>query len=243
MSTETLRHNTFQLVVLSVSRLKMYLKYGRHTRPSSGTLLKKHFQLLSLAGWRGEYQVWPCKYRPLLLCICNQQYCAVPPQHASSSSNQCNHRNGRNQRTSVGFKVNEWVSKTGELKKQPFPQNSTQYLHLRYLRRSCRCWSSGLWRRVDLWGGTDVSEERTITIFKTDCRDSMFFRNGWFNPEDGGSVLFRNIGWFNAEDGDSMFFRSVGWFNPEDGDSIFFRNVGIYLQVHTVSQPRTLSTS
>jgi hypothetical protein len=31
--------------------------------------------------------------------------------------------------------------------------------------------------------------------------------------------------------------------NPEDGDSMFLRNVGIYLRVHTVSQPRTTSSS
>jgi hypothetical protein len=29
----------------------------------------------------------------------------------------------------------------------------------------------------------------------------------------------------------------------EDGDSMFLRNDGIYLQVHTVSQPRTTSSN
>jgi hypothetical protein len=42
----------------------------------------------------------------------------------------------------------------------------------------CRCWSSGLWRRVDLQVGTNVLKERTAFIFRTKDWRSMFLRNG-----------------------------------------------------------------
>jgi hypothetical protein len=92
----------------------------------------------------------------------------------------------------------------------------------------CRCWFFGVWRRVDLYVDTNVSEEHTASISGCNavwtCTWIQTFQRNILPPY----LVVTPCG----------LVGRYQHFSPEDGGSMSFRNVGIYLQVHITQQPR-----
>jgi len=111
-------------------------------------------------------------------------------------------------------------------------RNTTQSNRVTTLQMS----PSGLWRRVAHCGGISMFR-RTLVPPSSGCPH--------LHPEDGGSMILRNVGILPQHCTPSQHRRprpetltKPHSLNPEDRGSKVFPNVGILLHHYTASQPR-----